>query len=106
MEMDAPADHVGHDLRAAFVGHAGHVDLFPDLEPFADQLRRGSLGEAEGELARIGIRIGDEFRDGVGWDRLFDHRQPVPEHGIGDRDEALERIVARVLVHRRGDHDA
>ena len=77
-----------------------------DLEPFADQLRRGTLPVTKRQLARIGFHMGNELRHGVGGNRLLDRRHPVTEHGIGDRHEALERIVAGIFVHRRRHHHA
>ena len=75
--------------------------LLADLEPLADQLRRGPLPVAERELAGILLRIGDELRHGVGRDRFLDHRHPMPEDGVRDRHEILLRIVAGIFVHRR-----
>src|SRR5262245_40818987 len=66
VDVDAAAQHVGDDKRPAAVGNAGDIEPMPVIEIFGEELRHRPLGEAETELAGIGLGVGDEFGHRIG----------------------------------------
>ena len=81
------------------------LDARPGQQQFRGEL--GLVAVASGgvtELARIGLGIGDQLRDRV-WRKIRRHDKDRSAVGnLGDRREALDRIVAGILHKRR--HDA
>src|SRR5262249_60608321 len=57
IDVDTSAEHVGNDEGAAAVGNAGDVESVQAIEIFGDELRYRALGEAETELAGIGLGV-------------------------------------------------
>ena len=57
-------EHVGECRRAAPVRHMLHVDAGEHLEQFTGHVdRRPVPGRRHVELARVGLGVGDQFRD-------------------------------------------
>jgi hypothetical protein len=103
--FDAATQHVGDRLRTAFVRDARDLRAGDDLERLAQDLRQRSQPETEIELARIGFRVGDEFRDGRGRDRRRDHQHLRAVRQHGHRHEA-PRVVVEVLIEREREDEA
>jgi hypothetical protein len=58
----------------AAIRNVDQVGTGHHLELFAEQMGRGpAAGRSHVDLARIGIGVGDELRDRVGWNGWIDH---------------------------------
>ncbi len=73
------------------------------FEHLADELRQRALAEAEVELARIGLGIGDELGERLGRHVGRDHQHQAAARDRRDRHEVLQRIVGQRLVDQRRD---
>src|SRR6187399_178945 len=70
--MHATAQQVRPCLLTATIRNEGEVYASCLFEGFAQNLRCGAEAEAEHELARISLRISDQFRDRTGWNAWRD----------------------------------
>ena len=97
----------GERLAAALVGHADEIGAGARLEQLGGQMRQAArAGVREVELARIGLRVGDEFLHALPRRGGMHHEDLVALGNLRDRREALRRIVAGARRHRRdhGEH--
>ena len=99
---DAPGEQIGHHGRDAAIGHVLDVDARHGLEQFAGEMLRGAdAGRAEGELAGLRARIGDELGHAL-HRQVGRHRQQVRRvDDLRDRREVLHRIERELLVEAR-----
>ena len=93
------ASEIGRRGSRALVRHVDDVDASRVLEQLAGQVqRRADPGRAIGQLAGIGLGIGDQFGDG--FDRqIVVHRQHIKTRDRGDDAvEILDRIERQRAV--------
>src|SRR6516165_1851198 len=105
VDVDAAAQHVGDDEGAAAVGNAGDIEPMPATEIFGEELRHRPLGEAETELAGIGLGVGDEFGHRIGRHLRVDGEHARGARNERDRRKILQRIVFDLLGHDRLDDE-
>jgi len=93
-------------LPEPFAAHLDGVLLL--VEDFADQETLASLGIADPfELTGIyeGVPIGEKHHaSGTMPDRIRLFRSPILDEWIARGDEALEHLVAHVVIHEVGHH--
>ena len=71
-DLHLPADQVGKRRRRAAIGHVHHVDAGHHLEQLAGDMDAAAVaGRRHVDLARIGLGIGDELGNGLGWNDGF-----------------------------------
>ena len=81
------------------VGQAGEL-----LEQFSAQMRRCADARGTvGQLARIGLRIGNQFLQRVHRQRCVHHETRYRDRGDGDRREILHGVVGRRAHDHRTD---
>ena len=62
-DVDAAGDEVVERGPGAAIGHVQHLDAGHALEQLAGEMDRGAVaGRGEGDLARVGLGVGDELR--------------------------------------------
>ena len=95
------AEHVGDRRSRAAIRHVLHLDAGHRHEHFAGQMRGGAgAGRRHVDLAGIGLGVGDEFGDGLGFDALADrHHVRHPDKG-GDGGDVAREIEFQVGVQR------
>jgi hypothetical protein len=65
-DVDAAGQQVVERGARATIGHVHHVDPGHALEQLAGEMHRGAVaGRCEGHFPRIGLGVGNEFRDRV-----------------------------------------
>lgn len=93
-------------LPEPFAAHLGGVLLV--IEDFADEETLAALGIADPfELTGIyeGVPIGEKHNaSGTMPDRIRLFRSPILDEWIARGDEALEHLVAHVVIHEVGHH--
>src|SRR5262249_6751398 len=68
------AQQIGNITAA--IWDVDQVDTGHHLEPFAEYVGHGpAAGRAHVDLARIGLGVGDELRDRLGWNGWIDHHE-------------------------------
>ncbi|MCY1531933.1 hypothetical protein D9M68_671730 [compost metagenome] len=74
------------------------------IEEFAREVRASPRsGRAEGQLARIGLCVGDQFADGVHGQRRIDHQHDGKDRRHAHRLEIAADVVAEVVA-QAGQH--
>jgi hypothetical protein len=78
------------------------VDTGHHLEPFAEDMGHGpAAGRSHVDLARIGLGVGDELRDRLGWNGRIDHHDIGGAANARDRCYFADEIEIELLVKRR-----
>ena len=96
-QLHLSADRVGDRRRAAAIRHVQHLDAGHALEQRgAQMIGRAGPGRRIGDLAGIGLGVGDELRD-----RVRRHRR-VHHHGVGHVGEQRDRREILHAVERHG----
>lgn len=106
-EIEAMALTALARLPAQFRSHLGAVVL--QVEEFADEDTLADMGIADPfELTGLyeGVPLGDKSVSDSGYlpDRIRLFRAPILDEWIARGDEALEHLVAHVLIHEVGHH--
>ena len=99
--LDLAAQQVGDRRRRAPIRHMLHLDVSHCHEHFAGQMHRGAIARrGHVHLARIGLGIGDEFRDRFRWHGVVDchHIRHAVERG--HRRDVANEIEFEVGVER------
>ena len=102
-DRNLPGQEIRHGRAAAPIGHVDPVDAGVALEILAGDVMNGvRSGASERELARMGLRIGDQFRDVAHRQGLVHHEA----HGQLDRERERGQVgdeVGRKVLrqHRR-----
>ena len=95
------AEHVGDRRRGAAIGHVLHLDAGHRHEHFAGQMHRGAVARRRHvHLAGIGLRIGDEFGDGLRRHVLVDRHHVRHAIERGDRRDVADEVELQVGVER------
>ena len=77
--IDLAGQQIGIDAGRAAIGHMHDVELGHELEQLARHVHRGAVaGRREGELAGIGLGVGDELGNGLHRQRRRHH------HDVGE----------------------
>ncbi len=102
--LHLPASKVGECRPGAAIGHVHQVDASHHLEQFpGDMGCRANPARRHVDLARIGLRIGNEFGNRLRWNRRTnDHDQRHAHHardGNYIADEAEAEMVVECRVH-------
>jgi hypothetical protein len=96
-----PADQILQRGPAAGVRHVDHVDTGHELEQLAGHVRRAAgAGHGHPDLARIGLRIGDELRNGLGPHRRVHHHDERLAGDAGDRRDVAQQVETEILEQR------
>ncbi len=67
-------DQISHYLTSATIGHMNHVDTGHHLEQLAGHMGRApDAGRPHADFGRIGLGIGDELKNRLGWNGWIDH---------------------------------
>jgi len=70
VDLHLPAEQIGERGRRTTIRHMNHVDTGHDLKQLAGDMLRGSVaGRRHVDLARIGLGVGNELGNGLGWNR-------------------------------------
>ncbi len=94
---DLPTEQVGDGLRVALVGHVQQIHAGQRLQHLTGD-PRGARAAAEGDLARVGLGVVDQFlRRGYGY-RGIDHQGQRDRPELADGREIGDRIVGQLLV--------
>ena len=103
-DLHLPTEQIGERGCYAAIGHVHHVDAGHHLEQFG-----GDVGDAAdaartvGELARIGLGIGDELGKRLGRNRWMDHHDKGAADEARDRRDVANEIEIELVVKRRID---
>src|SRR5262252_4986224 len=88
----------------AAIRHKQRVDAGHRLKPLALQMGGGSdTTRRHGELAGIGLGIGDELGDRPRWNREVRYHDAGHAGDASNRRDVADKIVFEVVVERRAD---
>src|SRR5262249_48921232 len=109
--LDARGDGAENDLHlsaeqignvTAAIRNVDQVDTGLHLEPFAEDVGDGpAAGRSHDDLARIGLGVGDELGDRLGWNGWVDHDDIRGAANARDRRYFADEIEIELLVERR-----
>ena len=99
--MDLPAEQISESRWRPAIRHVNHVHAAHQLEELAGHMgRRPDASRGHVELARVGLGIVDELRNGIGRERCIDfHHVGYAGDGRNRRDVA-RKIVVEFSVER------
>ena len=103
-DLHLSAEQIGQRGRHAAIGHVHHVDAGHHLEQFGGDV--GDPADAArtvGELARIGLGIGDELGNRLGRNRRIYHHDKGAADEARDRRDVADEIEIEFVVERRID---
>jgi len=97
-DLHLSGDQIGHHGRAAAIGDVDHVDPGHHLEQLARQVRRCSGPErGHGDLARTGLGIGDQLRNGFRRDRRIGHKHHGKRDQPGNRHDVAQHVERQIV---------
>src|SRR5215475_12488819 len=97
-----PTEEIGNGRSPATKWNLRHVDAGHVLEQLAREVRRGSVaGRRHVDLSRISVGIGDEFGQGLGWNRRINHDHEGCSEDANDRSDVANEIEIKLLIQRR-----
>ena len=99
--LDLAAEQIGERGRGAAIGHVLHLDARHRHEHFAGQMHRRAVARRRHvDLARIGLRIGDELGDRLRRHVLVDRHHVRHAVERRDRRDVADEVELEVGVER------
>src|SRR5262249_32970597 len=99
-DLHLSAEQIGNVTAA--IWNVDQVDARHHLEPFAEDMGHGpAAGRSHVDLARIGLGVGDELRDSLGWKGGMDPHEIRGAADARDRRYFADEVKIELLVERR-----
>ncbi len=99
-QIEVSGDEVVHHLRGAAIGHVGEAGAGQPREQLAGEVRRGADPlRAEGDLARVGLGVGDELGH-ARRRKVRPHRDRVRDRCHDREWRERRRVIAELLVQQ------
>jgi hypothetical protein len=94
-DLDLSGDQIGHRRAIATIGHVLKVGAGHCVEQLSRQMARGpNAGRGKAELAWIGLRVRDQFRNCLYWNRRINLDHIRHAHYAADRRRVTNKIKA------------
>ena len=100
-DLDLSAHEIDQRRRVAAVRHVHQIDAGHHLEQLAGHMqRRADAARAHVDLARIGLGVGDELRNGLRRQLRSNHHHLRDANDAGDRRRVAQKIEIEMLIKR------